>query len=237
MPRAINIAGETYGRLTVIAAAAPLGRARAWHCRCSCGRQVVVRGSDMRQGKHLSCGCLQAERTSAANKRHGQSSTRLYWVWGSMIQRCTDEKCKSFANYGARGVTVCDRWMGSFEAFASDVGEKPGPGYSIDRINNDGNYEPGNVKWSTPEEQRRNQRNTRLERAMPRYREMVRAREQGKTAAQVAQIFGVSEHTVTVASRKVGFEMPEAVRKAWRQRQSARMSRMNEIRYGRELEE
>ncbi len=98
--------------------------------------------------------------------KHGNCCNRKpspeYVVWAGMIQRCTDPACKSYPRYGGRGITVCARWRHSFENFLADMGPRPGPAYSIDRIENDGNYEPGNCRWATEEEQRRNTRRNRF---------------------------------------------------------------------------
>ncbi|UOR02035.1 hypothetical protein MUN77_01505 [Leucobacter allii] len=161
-PLVKDMTGERFGRLHVLkwVGTAP-NRQAIWLCKCDCGNETSVKGSQLRQGKTSSCGCVKRE-VWKNSITHGQGGptriTSLYRTWKGMKSRCTNPNRPDYSRYGGRGIEVCDRWLHSFEAFASDVGEKPGPGYSIDRIDNDGNYEPGNVRWATASEQRRNQR-------------------------------------------------------------------------------
>lgn len=153
--------GMRYGRLLVLCAAGHNGRALQWLCLCDCGRKTYVRGADMRQGKHLSCGCLQSERASAANGKHRGCSTKIYFVWGSMIGRCHNPKNKSYPRYGGRGITVCDRWRNSFEAFRHDMGARPSDQHSIERKDNSLGYDPSNCCWATTTQQSNNRRNVK----------------------------------------------------------------------------
>jgi len=110
-------------------------------CKCECGKEKLIRWHDIQRGHCTSCGC---KRHKPFNKTHGQSGTKTYTTWKGMRQRCNNPNCEAFPDYGGRGIKVCPRWD-SFEAFLKDVGEIP-KGMEIDRINNDGNYEPGNVR-------------------------------------------------------------------------------------------
>lgn len=126
-------------------------------CLCTCGQVTHITPYSFKSGKVKSCGCYATEMKT----KHGASYEPLYPIWISMISRCLNTESTSYKHYGGRGITVCERWQNSFEDFKSDMGERPSKNHSIDRIDNDGHYEPGNVRWSTQEEQTRNKRNNR----------------------------------------------------------------------------
>lgn len=154
----VNI-GRTFGRLQVIGYRTG-GHDTIYQCRCECGSVVDLIYSNVRRGNTKSCGCWKVEHgylTGKAHVRHGMSHTRTYRTWISIRRRCTLRTHKDYQWYGARGISVCDRWNSSFESFLADMGEAP-EGMSIDRINNNGDYEPGNCKWSTATEQNQNRR-------------------------------------------------------------------------------
>ena len=168
----LDLTGQRFGRLKVLSRAerhiTPAGTYIArWLCRCDCGTEVVVRQHSLRQGMSESCGCLQREdiaaRSKIMNRTHGRTGTPEYRTWVHMKSRCYNPRVPEYKWYGARGIKMCESWKDSFEAFLADVGPKPGRGYSIDRIDNDGDYEPGNVRWATQAEQTANQqRNVKL---------------------------------------------------------------------------
>lgn len=161
--RMINLTGKKFGRWTVIRKSEIQTTANIqWSCVCECGKVGSVQSNQLIMRRSRSCGCLRREVTASRSKTHGnrlgRRSTPEYTSWQGMKDRCHNPKQKRFKDYGARGITVCDRWRNDFAAFLEDMGPKPSPDLSLDRINNDGNYEPGNCRWATPKEQANNAR-------------------------------------------------------------------------------
>lgn len=154
--------GKRFGRLMVV----KLGEQQTGYqdrVLCECGATKQVRRADMQSGRTLSCGCLRKEnatRVGAATRKHGYSGDPLYHVWHTMIARCHNPAHAAYRYYGARGIQVCDRWRESFGAFAADMGARP-VGLELDRIDSDGDYAPGNVRWAN----RRMQKLTRVKRS------------------------------------------------------------------------
>ena len=146
-----------HGRLTVIADAGKINGRWQWLCRCACGGTKIIAGSNLL--RVFSCGCLQQEtrkENGARSRKHGRHGSKEYKAWRDMWSRCSNPNMAAFKNYGGRGITVCDAWR-QFENFFADMGPCP-PGLEIDRINNDGNYEPSNCHWCSRSENARNRR-------------------------------------------------------------------------------
>lgn len=161
MPRGKNMIGERYGRLTVIARSGQRSpKGAMWICSCDCGGQKTVAREYLVKGTTKSCGCLSAETV-----KHGKTDSPEQRAWQSAKARCFNPNNHNYPHYGGRGITMCNRWrygeggLSGFHCFLIDVGERP-DGYMLDRINNDGNYEPGNVRWVTYLQSQNNQQKT-----------------------------------------------------------------------------
>lgn len=159
---AIDLTGRVFGNLAVIGLA---GKAKSgsmiWSCRCACGNPEIrqVWSSSLIRGLTVSCGCVRKERVRQASTKDGMSTHPLRNIWYRMWERCTDSSSPDYPDYGARGIRVCERWE-VFANFVADMPSRP-EGTSIDRIDNDKGYKPGNCRWATPKEQARNKRTNR----------------------------------------------------------------------------
>ncbi len=155
-----NLIGQKFGRLTVIKRSGTdkFGHI-LWLCRCECENEKEVISSNLIRGLTKSCGCIQKEKPN--NTQHGLSKTTIYKKWKGMKNRCFNPKSLKYKDYGGRGITVCEEWRNNFMKYYEYVSKLPHfneKGYSIDRINDNGNYEPGNVRWATAKEQANNTR-------------------------------------------------------------------------------
>ncbi len=163
-----DLTGRQFGKLTVIRFAGRGDHGRSmWLCRCSCeaATETVVAANNLKSGTSTSCGCSRKGRTGQTNPcfRHGGIHSPEYRCWYGMIRRCRDDNDPNWHHYGGRGIKVCDQWQGKkgFANFLADMGPRPSPKHSIDRLNVNGNYEPDNCAWRTWKEQERNRRNNR----------------------------------------------------------------------------
>lgn len=188
MPPFLDMTGTRFNRLVVLRPVPERsgnGQVR-WLCKCDCGREKSVSGDSLRRAFVQSCGCLQLETATS----HGMHGTTEYRCWSAMLSRCNNARHRGFKDYGGRGIKVCERWR-KFENFLADMGNRPSPTMSIDRINNDGDYEPGNCRWATSKQQIHNRRRPRQKR--------------------VVHIKGIEFRTVSDAARHFGVT-PGAVR-------------------------
>lgn len=168
-----DLAGQRFGWLTAVRR---FGRTKrfitTWLCVCDCGHETIVRIDHLVSGNTRSCGCLKSAPENHRSSSRAQSRPGMYRIWQGIWDRCTNPKVPSFADYGARGVVVCERWK-SFAAFVEDMGPRPSPRHSVDRKSVNGNYEPKNCRWATPALQNKNRRSSKSvlrDRMQPRLR-------------------------------------------------------------------
>lgn len=172
-----DLTGKRFGRLTAVRY---VGGGH-WRCQCECGGVAVVLTGNLTRGNSTSCGCKRRETLT----KHGMADTKVYRIWQQMIRRCHRKNDPAYANYGGRGVIVCDRWRESFSNFLADMGARPG-GFQIDRKDNDGNYEPANCHWVSSKANKNNKRTNRV----------VEFRGRRQTIAEWADELGVHYRTL-----------------------------------------
>lgn len=186
-----DLSGQTFAQFTVIC----LLKQTYWLCRCSCGSYRVHMSANLKNQNAKDCGCIWKNRLAT----HRLKGTSVYKAWQSMRQRCYNQKAKEFKGYGARGISVCDRWKSSFDNFLTDLGH-PEKGMWLERNDVNGNYEPDNCRWATPTEQGRNKRNNILITAF------------GKTKCLSAWAVEYSIHYYTLTGRiKLGWDAEKAL--------------------------
>jgi len=192
MRKIINMEGMAAGRWTVLRMAGTKKGSALWLCRCSCGNEGIVDGYKLRSGRSKSCGCLQVESVTS----HGLRKHLLYPVWGDMKDRCINKNDESYRHYGGRGILVCDEWLDNFQAFYDFCMENGWrKGLQIDRIDNDGNYEPDNCRFVTSAVNNQNSSRTKLTEDDVLD---IRNRAKTETHTQLAEEFGVCRSTITL---------------------------------------
>lgn len=191
-----DLLGRVFGRLTVVSEAESKGRKAQWVCQCSCGVLKVVGADAMTRGATLSCGCLKKERATT----HGLFGHELYQTWANIRDRCENSQCKDFANYGGRGIKVCEEWR-DFPKFLADMGERPA-GHSIERLDGSLGYGPDNCIWATTTTQNRNKR-TNL---------TIRSGGQEMCASRWAEKTGLAQHVIC-GRIAIGWSEADAVNK------------------------
>ena len=190
----LDLTGQEFGRLTAIKSLPNTGHNTPWLCKCVCGGETIATSYNLRSGHTTSCGCFHKETVSKNFKTHGLSRSPIYTTWKLMMQRCYNVNNKNYKDYGQRGITVCQEWH-SFDNFFNDMGSRPKK-FTIERINNNGNYEPSNCKWVSRLEQACNRRNSNL----------LTFRGQTFCISQWARITGISQKTIW--KRVYSYEWP-----------------------------
>jgi hypothetical protein len=198
--------GKRYGSWIIIAEAGRgKGRRRLVKARCCCEREQIVSLNNLRQGLSTQCRFCSKKGRSSNRRTHGEASQKPaeYRVWRGMRRRCYSEQDPNFKNYGGRGLTVCARWLGpeGYAHFLADMGRRPGPSYSIERVKNNHGYSPLNCKWALSKEQGRNKR----------VNVCIRVGRQVKTIAEWAALVGLKYHTLWARLRRAGWSGERAV--------------------------
>ena len=189
MPAAQDLSGKRFGKWTVIKYHRHAGKNKIYWCRCDCGNEKAVHASSLPSGASISCGCVRDAVVIARSFKHGQAQrsgrSPEYCAWQEMMKRCFCTTNSRYMDYGGRGITVCPQWRESTR-FLKDMPQRPSHKHSLGRINNDGNYEPGNVEWQTPTQQARNKRTNRF----------VEFNGQRFCMTEAGERFGLREHVI-----------------------------------------
>ena len=200
---ALDLTGQRYGYLTVLGLIElrPIirngkqsGNAHIWLCKCDCLREAKVSASALRRAQTRSCGCYSISLRKLRARKHGGRWLPEYGVWGDMRRRCYHTRSKQYPRYGGRGIVVCERWN-DFAAFLADMGPRPSPEHTLDRIDNEGSYSPENCRWATPKQQANNRSSNR----------MITAFGKTQTLTQWADEMGMAKY---ILIHRLGYGMP-----------------------------
>jgi hypothetical protein len=206
----IDYTGNRFSFLTVLRRGEQIDGRQAWVVRCDCGAEKLMKPSSFAYGGTKSCGCKRNE-LRAHLRKHGSKHTSEYWAWRSMKQRCLNPNCADYKNYGGRGIKVCDRWL-EFQNFLADMGRRPSPRHSLDRLDNNKGYEPGNCLWRTYEDQNNNTRANRF----------LELNGRTQTMAQWAREYGLPAYSVSHRISR-GWSLRDAVLTPLRRRIDSRI--------------
>lgn len=197
MPAMRDLTGCIFGKLTVLQITpVRVSGSVIWRCTCTCGNTTEVSSGNLNSGHTKSCGCLQKEHVSSAMTIHGFNKNSAYFseykAYLSMIGRCCNSDHAHYKDYGGRGITVCKEWLNSVHCFIKDMGAKPQKGFSLDRIDNNGNYTKSNCRWTTQKMQSNNKRNNLY----------IEFNGETRTAAEWSQKMGYGDTTVATRIRR-----------------------------------
>ncbi len=185
--RIVDMTGKRFANVIAVRPAGQnKSRGLTWDFVCDCGAEFQATGSEVRYGRIKSCPSCAAKKKRAATTSHGLSSSPSYRIWSAMKTRCSNPNFVAYAEYGGRGISVCQRWDESFLNFLEDMGERPTPIHTVERNDTNGDYEPSNCRWATPAEQANNKRNNRR----------IEIEGEIRTLAQWANHVGINESSM-----------------------------------------
>lgn len=199
MGQVVDITGQRYGRLIAQRYCGVKNAGTTWECRCDCGKITLARSNDLRMGKQKSCGCLRLEESRKATFKHGLQKTPEYRAWQGAKTRCYNPSREMYSRYGGRGIMMCERWEHNFLNFLHDMGKRPSKRHSLDRRDNDGNYEPTNCRWATPRQQGNNKTHGRALRKLTD-KQVIEIKKllnsNTKSLREIADLHGVQRCTI-----------------------------------------